>query len=307
MSLQIKVMETFFIIAGCCFLPSCMQQQKDKSCGLTNPFFAMDTATDAKNKTASQQVQLLKEIGYAGIGYWERDRQRGISGLSEILEELDKQGLKAYPVYFGVHLDADREKYSPILPEAIKLLKGRDTAIWLYVSSSTYKVSSPEGDPCAVEIIREIADMAEQSGVKIALYPHHKSWLERVEDAVRVAKKVDRKNVGVTFNLCHWLRTDDEENMRAVLELAMPYLFVVTINGADSGSSNWNGLIQPLDSGTFDTYKFLKTLKELGYTGPIGLQGFGVKGDAYQNLKRSMDAWRRLSHRLAQECPEADH
>ena len=78
----------------------------------------------------------------------------------------------------------------------------------------------------------------------------------------------------------------------------MPYLFVVTINGADSGGSNWKELIQPLDSGTFDIYKFLKTLKELGYAGPIGLQGYGVKGDVYQNLKRSMDAWRRLSHRI---------
>ncbi len=34
-----------------------------------NPFFAMDTATkDDKHKTAKQQVQMVKELGYAGIG-----------------------------------------------------------------------------------------------------------------------------------------------------------------------------------------------------------------------------------------------
>lgn len=288
------------MLVGCLFLFSCESHNKTAR-GLTNPFFAMDTATDAKNKSASQQVQMLKELGYAGIGYWERDRERGVSGLAEMLEELDKHGLKAYPVYFGVYIDSDRDKYSPILPEAIKLLKGRDTAIWLYVSSSTYKVSSPQGDRRAVEIIRDVAEMAEQSGVRVALYPHHKSWLERVEDAMRLAKKVNRKNVGVTFNLCHWLRVGEEENMRQVLESAMPYLFVVTINGADRGGKNWNELIKPLDSGTFDVYKFLKTLKELGYTGPIGLQGFGVKGDAYQNLKRSMEAWRSFSQQIAAE------
>jgi len=36
-------------------------------------------------------------------------------------------------------------------------------------------------------------------------------------------------------------------------------------------------------------------LKDSGYTGPIGLQGYGIGGNAYENLKRSMNAWRQLS------------
>jgi sugar phosphate isomerase/epimerase len=119
-----------------------------------------------------------------------------------------------------------------------------------------------------------------------------------VEDALRVVKKVDRKNVGVTFNLCHWLRVDDEKNMQPLIKAAMPYLFVVTINGADSGGKDWKQLIQTLDHGSFDMHRFLKTLKDSGYTGPIGLQGYGIGGDAHDNLKRSMSAWRQLSERL---------
>jgi sugar phosphate isomerase/epimerase len=87
--------------------------------------------------------------------------------------------------------------------------------------------------------------------------------------------------------------------MKGRLELALPHLFMVTINGADPQGKDWDRLIQPLDRGTFDMYGFLKTLKELGYTGPIGLQGYGVKGDPYENLKRSMEAWRALSERIA--------
>jgi hypothetical protein len=95
---------------------------------------------------------------------------------------------------------------------------------------------------------------------------------------------------------------EGEQNMRPLMEAAMPYLFVVTINGADRGDTKkmgWDRLIQPLDSGSFDTYQFVKTLKELGYTGPIGLQHYGIKGDARENLRRSMSAWRQLSKRLA--------
>ena len=152
-----------------------------------------------------------------------------------------------------------------------------------------------EGDARAVEVIREISDMAAEAGLRVALYPHAGFWVEKVEDAIRVAKKVDRKNVGITFNLCHWLRTEDEKNMRSLIISAMPHLFVVSINGADSGGKDWKQLIQTLDRGTFNIGRFLRTLKRAGYTGPIGFQGYGIGGDAYDNLKRTMNAWHKLN------------
>ena len=53
---------------------------------------------------------------------------------------------------------------------------------------------------------------------------------------------------------------------------------MVSINGADH-TGGWDRLIQPLDRGEFDVYGFLKTLRDLGYTGPIGLQCYMVPGD----------------------------
>jgi sugar phosphate isomerase/epimerase len=260
------------------------------------PFFAMDTATkDAKHKSAKEQVEMLKELGYAGIGC------TAGKGLAEMLKEADRNGLRIFTVYLGVNIDPEQQKYGPELKEAIKVLKGRNAILWLFVLSKKHKPSSPEGDTRAVEVIQEIADMAVEAGLRIALYPHHGFWVERVEDAVRVTKKVNRKNVGVTFNLCHWLMVNDEKNMKPLIKLAMPYLFVVSINGADSGGKDWKRLIQTLDRGSFDIYGFLKTLEDCGYTGPIGLQGYGIGGDAYENLKRSMGAWRQLSKQLKKD------
>ena len=259
-----------------------------------NPFFAMDTATkDDKHKTAKEQVEMVKELGYAGIGCTAGE------GVGEMLEELDKNGLRLFAVYLGANIDADQQKYGPELKEAIEVLKGRNAILWLFVQSKKLKPSSLEGDASAVQVIREIADMAAKSGLRVSLYPHTGFWVERVEDAIRVAKKVDRKNVGVTFNLCHWLRVDDEKNMKSLIKSAMPHLFVVSINGADSGGKDWKQLIQTLDRGSFNILRFLKALKNSGYTGPIGLQGYGIGGDAYENLKRSMSAWRKLSEKIA--------
>lgn len=265
--------------------------------GLPNAFFAMDTGTiDANHSTAKAQAEMLKKLGYAGLGYWEGNPKRGDYGLAEMLAELDRCGLKVFAVYFGASLDDEKPKYEAGLKEAIELLKGRGAVIWLHITSEKYKSSSPEGDERAVEIIREIADMADEAGLKVALYPHIHEWLERVEDAVRVTKKVERPNVGVTFNLYHWLKVEGPEKMEEVMRTAMPYLFEVTING-----TSVEGSIETLDKGDFDVYKFLKKLNELGYTGPIGLQGWGIKGDVHKNLKRSMKAWRQLSQRVAAE------
>jgi hypothetical protein len=43
---------------------------------------------------------------------------------------------------------------------------------------------------------------------------------------------------------------------------------------------------------------FLETLRDAGYTGPIGFQGYAIGGDAYDNLKRTMAAWERHSQVL---------
>jgi len=267
-----------------------------KSKALTNPFFALCIgAHDAKRRTPVQQAEMLKELGYGGMAHlW-------LGGLGERLKTLDARGLKLFQIYLRVSVDPKKRKYDPKLGESLKLLKGRGTILGLLVSGA--KPSSAASDARAVEIIREIADLAQPYGVRVALYPHTGDWLERVEDAVRVTKKVARKNVGVMFNLCHWMKVDDERNMEPLLKRAMPHLFVVTINGADGGASGagWNRLIQPLGSGSFDIHRFLKVLTGLGYTGPIGLQCYGLRGDAREHLKQSMAAWRKLSSRLAAE------
>lgn len=262
---------------------------------LDNPFFAFDNGTGRdQHIPPEEQAKLLKELGYSGIGY------TGAERVPEMLRALDAQGLKMFSIYVGANLDAGKPPYDPGLRAAIRQLKGRDTLIWVYILGG--KPSSSDSDSQAVTILREIADMADESGLRVALYPHVGFYVAQIEDSVRLAKKVDRKNVGVSFNLCHFLKIDDERNLEQRLTMAMPYLFLVSINGADRGDTNsmpWNRLIQTLDRGSFDVGRLLRTLKRLGYTGPIGLQCYAIPGDCRENLKRSMEGWRDLRSHIA--------
>ena len=120
------------------------------------------------------------------------------------------------------------------------------------------------------------------------LYPHRGNWVETVDDGIRVAKKVDRENVGTMFNLCHWAMVDEEKNLEPLLKRAMPHLFCVTINGGDPPAAvkkpgaKW---ITPLDEGDYDVQRVVRLLRDLGYRGAIGLQCYGIPGDARAHLE----------------------
>jgi sugar phosphate isomerase/epimerase len=255
-----------------------------------NPFFAFCIDThDAKHRTLEQQAHMLKELGYDGVGHlW-------LDNVAERLRTLDEAGLKLYQITIVVDITPGKPAYDPRLKDVLPLLTGRHVQFDLLINGG--KPSDASLDPRGVKILRQMSDLARDSGSQLLLYPHVGCWIERIEDAVRVAEKVDRPNVGVMFNLCHWLRVDPGRNYKPLLRQAMPRLWAVSINGADAfdPQPGWAHYLQPLDRGSFDVGGLLRTLKELGYRGPIGLQCFGIGGDAREHLARSMAAWRKLN------------
>ena len=260
----------------------------------TNAFFAFCIDThDARKRNLEQQAQMLKELGYDGVGHlW-------LDNVAERLKTLDAAGLKLVQITITVDLTPGKPAHDARLKEVMPLLKGRQVQFALLVNG--LKPSDSAGDARAVEVVREIAGLAAESGAQVLLYPHSHFWLEKIDDSIRVAGKVDRPNVGVMFNLCHWLRVSKDRNYEPLLARAMPRLMAVSINGADEYDSQpgWGRYIQPLGRGSFDVLKLLRTLRQLGYTGPIGLQCFGIPGDAREHLAESMKAWRGYQARMA--------
>jgi sugar phosphate isomerase/epimerase len=281
------------ILGGVVFLLTATELAAQKPAPF--PFFAlcMDTH-DARKRALSEQARMLRELGYDGMGHlW-------LDDVAERLRTADAAGVKVYQIYLNVLLDSPDQPYDPRLKELVPLLNGRN--IQLAVLFKGAKPSDESLDPAAIRILREIAALTRSTDIQIVLYPHFRFWLERVEDGIRLARKMQPTDVRVMFNLCHWLAVDDEKNLVPLLRQAKPYLAAITINGADTAAEihaktgNW---IQPLDSGSFDLYGFLQAVKESGYTGPIGLQCYGIPGDAREHLARSMLAWRKLSAALS--------
>ena len=284
----------FFLVFAACFLTAL-----DIPAASTNDFFPFCIDWhDAKKRSFAEQATMLKELGYAGVGHIWLDK------VAERIQTLDAAGLRLFQITMVVNVAPGKPPYDPAaFKEVLGLVKGRQVQFDLLLNDM--KPSDPSVDPRAVEILRAMSDQARDSGAQLLLYPHLGSWVERIEDAIRVADKVDRPNVGVMFNLCHWLRVDKARAYQPLLKQAMPRLWAVSINGADefSDQPGWARYIQPLDQGNFDVAGFLRTLHDLGYRGPIGLQCYGIGGDAHEHLARSMTAWRKLSKPASETGP----
>jgi sugar phosphate isomerase/epimerase len=266
--------------------------------GLPNPFYAMDTCTKRpypKNDiTPAQQFDMLKEMGYAGIAWTEAPADH----VKKAAQGAEARGLKIFTIYCSATVTPAGElKASPLIEPIMEALQGHGTVIWLHIGGRGPRIENLSGSEPVIVRLAELAANADRHGLKIALYPHIGDWTEHFADALRVAHLVNHKNFGVTFNLCHTLAVGDEEKIPGLIEQAGPSLFAVTINGADAQvkGPKWDRLIQNLDRGSYDVGIVLRTLKRLGYVGPIGLQGYGIGGDRRVNLEHSMRGWRRLS------------
>ncbi len=275
--------------------------------GLPNPFYAMDTSFQRPGLTPEQQLDLVKELGYAGVAWTEPSpklpSEQAIEQVRAAVAEIERHGLKMFTIYCSARVTGQGELgYSSRLPSIMETLKGHGTIVWLHIGGKGPAFDSLTAETPLILKLRELSDMAKTNGVRIAVYPHAGEWAEHFADATKLAKVVNHPNFGVTFNLCHCLAAGDAEKIPSLLQQAKDVLFTVTVSGADAGvtGQKWDQLIQTLDKGTFDTGIVLRTLQQIGFSGPIGFQGYGIKADARSILAPTMQAWRRLSAAAAE-------
>ena len=268
---------------------------------LDNTFYAFNNSMRMPNAPEGMEAQaeLIKRLGFDGFSGHINDDYFSRRAA------LDKFGLKMPEIYWGIDMDSiGKISYKEGLEKIIKDSKDRDLVISLFSNVKYFMNNKEKGDPLLAKAIGELADFAAPYGVKIAIYPHVGNYCETSEHSVLLAKMVNRPNVGAIFNTCHLLKVEGEEVWEKKLIDALPYLFIISINGADSGNTkemNWDKLIQPLGEGTFDTYKLVKLAKDNGYKGLFGLQCYNIKQDCIVALTTSINTWNAYKKRYASE------
>ena len=256
-------------------------------------FFAMDTAARLE---PAECAQVLADLGYAGLGGRPATAKAHAAALQS-------KGLVFFNGYHVTNFGYGQTELPADLAKAVDDLAGTGSTLWLGINKVAFPAgvrAGPEyGDTIVVPQLKQLLAYAKPKGVKVSLYPHTGFWAEQFEVCLRVANKVDDPNLGVTFNLCHWLKVEgSERDPLPLIKEALPRLNFITINGADNGDTQnlgWDKLIQPLGRGSYDVGAFVAKTRAAGYRGPFGFQGFGIKMDSKELLKETMEGWGKIA------------
>ena len=253
------------------------------------PFFAFDNGVGRGKWPAERQAATLKALGYDGISYNYTNNQ----DLENWIRIYREHGLKIFGLYFPVSPEKN-PPWAPTLREAITLLKGSETALWITIPAT--KTQTPEAyDEATAKTLREFGDLAQASGLRVVIYPHVGCHAASAADSLRLAQKTAHPAVKPSYNLCHEFLTGNGDKAMETLRAVAPEAVLVSLNGVDP--SDKKRYILPLGQGAFDTAAFLAELKRLGYKGPVGHQFYSIPGEPEDNLKAAVTAWRQLQPR----------
>jgi sugar phosphate isomerase/epimerase len=179
----------------------------------------------------------------------------------------------------------------------------------LFLMDGSLGLLDPAGDGAAARWIEELLEASAESRLDISLYLHIEFWAQRASDAVRLCHRIGDPRLGITFNAYHWYAAHEasafqwnvaeEDAPVRVVDSVAQHLKAVTVCGA---RKPWFAAertsVEPLDDGDLDNFVLLSQVKRIGYHGMIGLQGWGVGGDVYAKLRRSLAAFRDLEQRF---------
>ena len=289
-----KRVSIILVVVFSLWMITCQSQNKD----LNNQFYCFGNAMNLPNapKNFEDQAILAKKIGYQAMS------GSGEQNYFEFRKALDRVGLAMPEIYIELNIDQGIASKDSLLKKIIRDSKGRNLLITLPIVSKQYKNNSEVGDVKLVEMLTPLADYAASYQVNLAIYPHYSLYCESIQHAVKIATMAARPNIGIVFNLCHFLKVEGEAQIEEALTQSMPHLMMVSICGADAGDTknmDWNRLIQPLGAGSFDTYRFVKLLKDKGYQGRIGLQCYNIKMDVSSALSQSLNTWNSYKNKYS--------
>ncbi len=243
------------------------------------------------------RCELLKESGYDAtyLTLWNDEAWKDVYKLEQVQE---KYGLDVAAVYCTVDIsEGIASAANSKVINLIENLKGCSTVeIMMICGDGTLAPSDEAGDSKAISLMASLLKAADKNGIRLLLYPHIDSWLERIEDAIRLCRAIGHPRLGLIFTSYHWYAVDGT-SLSEKLDMAAPYLWAANLCGSKKSSPK-QATIEPLDSGSLDNLIILSELDRLGFDGWIGFQGYGIGGDVYGNLKRSITYFKEMEQRL---------
>lgn len=240
---------------------------------------------DAKKRTPAERVEMLQKLGFKKYAYdW---RAEHLPSFEEEVDLLKKAKIELTAVWFPANLGDDAK-------HLLAVLKKHEVKTQLWVTMGEPKEKDQAAKVAeAVKVLKPVAEEAAKHGCTVALY-NHGGWFGEPENQIAIIESLKLKNVGIVYNLHHG--HDHLDRFPELLKLMKPHLLALNLNGSVKGGNKTGKKIMPLGAGELDV-KLLSAVRDIGYTGPIGILGH-TQDDAADRLADNLDGLKWLLPQL---------
>ncbi len=249
---------------------------------------------DAKQRGPEQRAEMLQRLGFRRFAYdW---REKHVPTFDREIAALKARGIKLQAFWFPGDVKHPRVRTILDLLRRHKIRTELWTSMGLGGAAKT-QAEQQQKVEAAVRKIRPIAEEAAKIGCTVGLY-NHGGWFGEPENQLAVIKRLDLPNVGMVYNLHHGHSHLDR--FAELLEKMKPHLLAVNLNGMVEGGDKRGQKILPIGQGDRDL-ALLRTIRDSGYRGPIGILGHRTDQDAEVTLKTNLDGLAKLVKTLAKQ------
>ncbi len=263
---------------------------------MARPISAMDLwfYTSAGTYDFDVRCEMLAELGYDGIyaTLWSDEAWEVVPRLGDVRERFGIEVTGAFAYLEGPEDAVGIERIERFLAEAEGC---RRLELAVLSAGEGLPASDPRGDAAVLKALEPLLDAAARGSATISLYPHQSWWLQTSTDALRLAGQLQHPALRAVFSGYHWYAADGRE-LGARIEAVASLLDSVNVSGARR--SERPPTVEELGKGELDNFTLLGKLRRVGYEGPVHLFGYGVGGDVYAALRRSLATFREIEQRL---------
>jgi hypothetical protein len=232
---------------------------------------------DAKKRSPEDRAAMLKRLGFKRFAYdW---RSEHLPTFERELAALKKEGIELTAVWFPGGSNQDGQ----FLLDTLRKHQVR-TQLWVMITDPAPGQDHDAKVKAAAGQIAPLARAVLKDGHKIGLY-NHGGWGGEPENQLAVLGAVNLPNVGLVYNLHHG--HDHLDRFPELLAKMKPRLYCLNLNGMVKQGDRHGQKIIPLGQGDLDL-GLLKTIRDSGYTGPIGIIGH-TQDDAEERLRDNLD------------------
>jgi sugar phosphate isomerase/epimerase len=244
---------------------------------------------DAKKRGPEERAQMLDRLGIHKFAYdW---RAEHVPTFDEEIAACRRHHIEITAWWFPTSLDRDAEA----ILAALKRNKVR-TQLWVMGGGVETKSADEQRQRVMAEAkrIRAIADAAAKIQCTVALY-NHGGWFGEPPNQIAIIKELRSEgvtNVSIVYNFHHGHEHID--HFAKLFGAMKPYLSCVNINGMVRDGERGGKKILTVGDGDQEA-AMLKTVRDSGWHGPIGIINHRPELDAEVALRDNLRGLQKLT------------